>query len=290
MAHNTIAVICDCDETLCPDTSDLLVRTLGLDGATFWTECAELVERGWDPPLAYLTRLLRLSATGRIEPITQQKLKEVGKSVQFYPGVPDFMSHLRDSVSESAEYRDATVQLEWYIVSGGIEELLRSTTIAGKATDVFGCSFDFDPDGRATSVKRAITFTEKTKVIYAINKGISGEELRRAPYRVNDAIEPEARRIPVDHMVYIGDGPSDIPCFSMIKSLRGQAIGVISPDDRELRKPYELAQGQRLTVGPYTADFRPDSDLYKMLWRLVKGIADSIVVERQQTLRSAPRH
>ena len=54
--------------------------------------------------------------------------------------------------------------------------------------------------------------------------------------------------------------------------------------------PYELAQGQRLTVGPYTADYREGSDLFKMLWRIVEGIADSIVVEQAQRIRPAPAH
>ena len=49
-------------------------------------------------------------------------------------------------------------------------------------------------------------------------------------------------------MIYVGDGPSDIPCFSMIKSLRGSVVGVMPPGDKDLRKPYELSQGDRLTI------------------------------------------
>ena len=125
-------------------------------------------------------------------------------------------------------------------------------------------------------MKRSVTFTEKTKFVYAINKGITGSELRRRPYRVNDAMKAEDRRVPFAHMVYIGDGPSDIPCFSMIRGLGGKAIGVFAQEDTQLTRPYELAEGDRLTVGPYTADYRMDSDLFKMLWRIVEGIADSI--------------
>ena len=52
MAQNVIAVICDCDGTLCPDTASRLVSELGLDPQGFWREVAGLVEGGWDPPLA----------------------------------------------------------------------------------------------------------------------------------------------------------------------------------------------------------------------------------------------
>lgn len=290
MAHNTIALICDCDETLAPDTSNTLVESLGLDAKAFWSQCGGLVAAGWDPPLAYLTHLLALSEKGTIPPLTRQVLQDIGGGIMFFPGVPDVVTNLRKAISQNQDYRDAGVQLEWYVVSGGIEELLHATALEAATNDIFACSFHYNEGGRAVSVKRAVTFTEKTKFIYAINKGISGEELKRSPYKVNDAIVPDARRVPVDHMIYVGDGPSDIPCFSMIKSLGGHAIGVMRSDDRELRKPYELARGQRLTVGPYTADYRPASDLYRMLDRLIRGIADDIVVERQQHMRSGPQH
>ena len=80
-------------------------------------------------------------------------------------------------------------------------------------------------------------------------------------------------------------GPSDIPCFSMIRHLGGKAIGVMPPDDLELTKPYELAEGNRLTVGPYTADYREGTDLFKMMSRVVTGIADSILEKREHRIK-----
>ena len=59
-------------------------------------------------------------------------------------------------------------------------------------TEVFGCEFDFDLEsGKAVTVKSSVSFTEKTKFIYAINKGIIGERLRANPYSVNDVVPPE---------------------------------------------------------------------------------------------------
>ena len=158
------------------------------------------------------------------------------------------------------------------------------------ATAIFGSRLNYDESGQAVGVKASVTFTEKTKFIFAVNKGISSEEIYRTPYRVNDAIEDSERRVPFTRMIYIGDGPTDIPCFSMMKKQGGGAIGVIQPDDSDLRKPYELAAGDRLTVGPYTADYRAGSDLFKMLLSAVDGIAGDIVIERAQQLRRGPRH
>lgn len=284
MVQNAIAIICDCDGTLCPDTTKTLISELGLDQHEFWIKVGDLVEQGWDPPLAYLNKLLSLSRSGEIEPITIPKLKEVAEAVEFYPGALSFIDDLRRKL------RDAGVTIDWYIVSSGIEALLDATALGNLATDVFGCALEHGPNGEAIAVKRSVTFTEKTKFIYAINKGIVGNELRRNPYRVNDAIGFDERRVPFNHMVYLGDGPSDIPCFSMIKKNQGHAIGVMPPEDVDLIKPFELARGQRLTVGPYTADYRDGSDLIKLLWRIVESMANSILEERAQRIRPAPGH
>ena len=103
-------------------------------------------------------------------------------------------------------------------------------------------------------------------------------------------MKEDERRVPFEHMIYIGDGPSDIPCFSMIKNLRGSVVGVMPPEDSELTKPYELAQGERLTIGPYTTDYSDKTDLYKMLARYVDGIAADIIVSRAEKTRLAPSH
>lgn len=186
MAQTVIAIICDCDGTLCPDTSDAIVRKIGLDSSQFWKQAASLVTAGWDPPLAYLTQLLsEANRTGR--PITKKVLEDVGRQVVFYPGATDFVQRLASKLQETDDYRQAEVTLEWYIVSSGIEELLRATPALATAKDIFGCSFEYDAQGTATGVKRVVTFTEKTKFVFAINKGVSGGELRQKPYRVNDA-------------------------------------------------------------------------------------------------------
>ena len=291
MAQDVIAIICDCDDTLCPDTTDKLVRDLGIDSADFWTnQVNPMVRDGWDPPLAYLNKLLEVTAGPLATSLTKSELRNAGAGVEFFPGALDFVDRIRKGLSANTEYRQAGITVEWYIVSSGIEEVLRATPLEGTATELFACAFGYSGDERAVAVKRGVTFTEKTKFIYAINKGISGEELRKNPYRVNYAMTPEDRRIPFEHMVYVGDGPSDIPCFSMIRQLGGRGIGVMPPDDKELRKPYELAEGNRLTVGPYTADYREGTDLFKMMSRIVTGIADSILEKRAQRIKSSPSH
>ena len=290
MAQDIIAIICDCDGTLCPDTTNLLVEKLKLNSTEFWKEHNERVANGWDPPLSYLNMLLEKSGQPNGMDLTKDLLKEVGEAVSFYPGALDFAKRIREQLSQELKYQEANVTVEWYIVSSGIESILKATKLRNIPDEVFGCEFHFDDLGRAKTVKRTVTFTEKTKFIYAVNKGIFGTELRRDPYRVNASVDVVNRRIPFRNMIYIGDGPSDIPCFSMVRHFGGQAIGVIPSDDRTYRNPYQLTQGGRITAGPYTANYEDDTDLFRMIYKIVSGMAEAIVEDRNHRIRSAPTH
>ena len=287
--QNTVAIICDLDGTLCPDTTGLLITKIGGKPSKFWRDVDKLVKGGWDPPIAYLTKLLELARNTKT-PITKNILEKVGQSVKFFPGALDFVPRLQKMVDANTDFRAANIKFELYIISGGIEEIIKHSAIGTVATAIFGCSFNFDGKGVASGITKTVTFTEKTKFVYAINKGISAEELRHDPYRVNDAMKPEERRVPFEHMIYVGDGPSDIPCFSMVKTFKGSVVGVMPPGEKRFTKPYELAQGERMTIGPYTANYTEDTDLYKMLGRYVHGIADNIMTRRAHTIRPAPKH
>ena len=158
------------------------------------------------------------------------------------------------------------MQIEFYIITAGFEEIIRGTSIATEMNDIFGCTF---AERRGKLIpKSVLTFTEKTKFLYAINKGISGIELRRDPYSVNDVIPPDRRRIPFTNMIYLGDGPTDIPCFSAIQQYGGKTIGILKYEKKGSReivdkgRAWAIARGDRATLGPFRPNYTKDSDLY----------------------------
>ena len=280
--QNTIAIICDCDETLAPDTTVFLLDQNNVNQKSFWKKATSMVEAGWDPPLAYMTMIVELMKAGKIKQDTNKKLSELGKAVRPYDGVPDFIAELKTSIRENRDFADAGINLESYIISSGIEDLIKGSNMGRHFTDIFAGRFAEDPrSGQITSVKSSVTFTEKTKFLYAINKGISGPELRRQPYRVNDAITKEERRVAFEYMVYLGDGPSDIPCFSAVKSLGGNCISIVGRDT--VNKGYELARGKRTTVGPYTSNYRNGSDLRLMLDTIINKVGYQIAARKKES-------
>ena len=267
-----IAIICDCDETLAPNTTSLLLERNGIDADSFWnTIAADFVLEGWDPPQAYLGEILRLMKEGRIRQDTPRKMRAFAReAVRPYPGAASFIGDLRVWLASNPEIAGEGARLEGYIISSGIEDLVRGCNFAGQFDGIFGGGYATGPGGRYSAVKSTVTFTEKTKFLYAINKGIRESDLRRHPYRVNDAVPGKRRRIPFDNMIYIGDGPSDVPCFSAVRSNGGHCIGII--DKKRPKRAYELARGRRTNYGIYPGDFRARSALRLVIKTIITEI------------------
>lgn len=281
MNQNTIAIICDCDETLAPDTTGFLLDYNGLSQKLFWENVSKMVSQGWDPPLAYMNKIVELMKSGHIEQDTNEKLTALGEHVKPYKGVPEFIPELKSMIKQNKDFTKAGISLECYIISSGMEDLIKGSVLSKYFDDIFAGRFAIDMHGSIVGIKSSVTFTEKTKFLYAINKGISGTDLRKKPYLVNNAIKRVDRRIPFEYMIYLGDGPSDIPCFSAVRDYGGNCIGIVGKDSAH--KGYELARGKRTTVGPYSRNYEKGSDLRMMLETIINKIGYQIVTKKKES-------
>ena len=227
--HNTIAIICDCDATLVSDTTEFLLEENGIDLKEFWEDIDKnFVQKGWDPPQAYLHEILRLMKNGEIKQNSPEEMKKLAKKIEPYNDVNTFIKELQKYVSDEPDCIKSGINIEGYIISAGIEDLVKGCSFAEQFKDIFAANYSIDSTtGKYDAIRSTVTFTEKTKFLYAINKGIDKDNLRKYPYLVNDSIKNEQRRIPFGNMIYIGDGPSDIPCFSAVRSNDGHCIGIM---------------------------------------------------------------
>ena len=80
--QDTIALICDCDQTLASDSTNLLLEKNDIEKDPFWDEVGKLVENGWDPPQAWMNKILNLMNNGDIEQNSIQKLRELGNEIK----------------------------------------------------------------------------------------------------------------------------------------------------------------------------------------------------------------
>lgn len=288
MAESVIAVVFDFDETLGPDTISFFLQQQKINPAKFWEEINEMTKDGWDPPLAYMHKMLEMQKEGKID-ISKKALSATGKKLKLFPGLPNAFVELRDFVRKNSDLKQARISLEFYVISGGMEEMIRATRVEPEIDGIFGSNFAYDKLGNPVGIKSAISFTEKTRYMHGIRKGIGVRDLRENPYRINDAIGPDQQRIPFSQMIYIGDGPSDIPCLSAVSGGGGMGIGVSAPYGT-FKKGYELARGKRITVGPYTANYKKGSDMRKVLEEAILRVGLEIETAQRKNIVSAPGH
>jgi phosphoserine phosphatase len=282
--HAVLAVVFDFDDTLVPDSTTKLLVQHKIDPEKFWEhEVTQLVKRGYDQPLAYLRLLLDLVGPDKpLGKLTLQGLREFGGSLDddFYPGLPDMFTELQKVV---ADYPD--ISIEFYIISGGLEEIVNGSSVVRKYfKSWYGCRLDEDPkSGLVAYISRCITFTEKTRYLFEINKGVSAKESYAKPYLVNKNLPPADRRIPFRNIIYVGDGLTDIPCFSLVKKEGGLAFGVFQPGKKSSanRALTEfLAPGRVITMN--APRYRPEDDLGALLRAAVENRCSKIALEREE--------
>ena len=93
--QNTIAIVFDYDQTLSPNymQDEVLFPAFGIDSGKFWQRCQALVrEQGYDSELAYLKALLDCLEMDRP---TNQRLRDLGAGLKFYPGLPEMFDELK---------------------------------------------------------------------------------------------------------------------------------------------------------------------------------------------------
>jgi hypothetical protein len=272
---NRIALVFDCDDTLAKDTTAWLLQELGANPDEIFKEAGTMIRNGWDPPLAYLNIILKETRdNGKLTAFNRSKLTELAKNSKniFYPGTDNLFERLRSAVRADKRYRDLGIQVNFYIITGWIEEFVRETQVGKTADEVWGSSFDYDAAGKPIAIKNAISFTEKSRYLFCINKGVTGSA-RNSPYKVNSS-EPdrEQRSVPFSNMIYVGDGPSDIPCMSIVTQYKGKAIGILS---KKTKRVWELGEGRRVDL-MIPADYREGEIGYLNLRRVVLEVAESI--------------
>jgi hypothetical protein len=281
--QNTIAIIYDYDQTLSPTymQDEALFPVFGINPAHFWQRCGELVHgQGFDNELAYMKVLLDCLEMDRP---TNARLRELGGRLSFYKGLPEMFEDFQSGLL-SSEHEAHGINVEHYIVSSGLKVLIEGSRLAPYIRKIFGCEFAVDERDRITFPKRVISHTQKTQFLFRINKG-----MLEMDEDVNDHMAPELRPIPFQNMVYVGDGPTDVPCFTVMRRNGGQAIAVYNPDDptrSSFKKCYQICTHADRVKNIAPSDFRQGSHLRLLLEEMVQEIAERIVQRRRDDLEA----
>lgn len=281
--QNIIGIVYDYDQTLSPTymQDEVLFPRFGINPKEFWKRCKVLVdEQGYESELAYLKAILDCL---EMDSPSNADLRELGKGLKFFEGLPDMFVELESLLT--SEQRAMGVRIEHYIVSSGIKALIDGSELQPYIKEIFGCEFAEDSSGRISFPKRVVSHTAKTQYLFRINKGLLDHT-----EDVNDHMPDDLRPIPFPNMIYLGDGPTDVPCFTVMKRFGGHSIAVYNPRDESrvsFRKAYQLSgtAGRIKYIAP--ADYRSGSHLRLVLEEMILDIASRIVETRRRELVEA---
>jgi len=213
--------------------------------------------------------------------LTNEKLREFGGSLDntWFPGLPDLFENLRVLAED---YRD--ISIEFYIISGGLQPVIEGSAHVQKYfAAVYGCQLAEDPEkGTLSDIKRCVTFTEKTRFLFEINKGIPANDAKTQPHLVNELVPEEKRPVPFRNMIYIGDGFTDIPCFSLVKKGEGLAFGVFQSGKESAKQAFQMFLKTKRVSSLHHPDYGPDAELGSLLRAAVSERCSNIMIRAER--------
>ncbi len=301
---NIIAVIWDFDKTLVEGyMQDPIFEAYGIKAKDFWDEVNSLPEKYLkeqgvkvNPDTIYLNQFIKYTKKGIFKGLNNKILREFGKNLKFYEGIPEIFEKTKRLIDEDPRYREYNIKVEHYVVSTGITEIMKGSAVYDFVEDVWGCEFieDVSPLDENEKIISEIGFTidntTKTRALFEINKGVN----KRENINVNSKVPKEKRRVPFQNMIYIADGPSDVPAFAVVRKNGGKTFAIYPKNNNKAFKQVEqLRMDSRIDMYA-EADYREGTTTYMWITNKIKDIAERICIEEKhdinRTVSEAPTH
>lgn len=302
-AQTIVAVVWDVDNTLIPGYMQApLFRRFGVDEAGFWREVDALPEhykrmgcRRVNRDGLYLHHLLAYVRAGIMPALSNRMLEELGAELTCFPGIPALLPALQQQLATDALAVAHGITVEHYAISSGLAAMVRGSVLAPHLAGIWASELiaghpgpgwldrapeAAGPDAPVQAVGFTIDNTAKTRALVEISKGTDHD----ARLEVNAAIRPEDRRIPMTNLIYVADGPSDVPVFSYLKGQGGRCYAVYRPGDAAAFRTARslLDQGRVHAFGP--ADYTAGGQTWLWLSETVRELARGIATTRDVAL------
>lgn len=274
-----VALMYDFDKTLSPkDMQEFtFIPSLGYKTTdAFWKDVTKIAkENKMDAILAYMYMMLKKSQDNS-KPIRKQDFKELGNGIEYYPGVLTWFDRINKIGT------DLGLEIEHYIISSGLTEVIEGTPIADKFKKIYACKFYYDENGVAKWPSLVVNYTTKTQYIFRINKQILDENEDRA---LNEYTKEQDRPIPFRHMIYVGDGLTDVPCMKLVKENGGKSIVVYN---KKIRKSKDVAKSlieQNRANYMAASDYSEKSEMEILIHKILEHIKIESELENMEGLR-----
>ena len=177
--------------------------------------------------------------------------------------------------------------------------MIKGSVVARYVKHIWGCEFIEEPiksslnggngknrdsgntEREIKQIAYAIDNTSKTRAIFEINKGSN----EYPNIDVNAKISYEDRRVPFENMIYIADGPSDVPAFSVLKNNGGRTFAVYPKgNSRAFKQVNQLIRDGRIDMFA-EADYSEGTTTYMWLMENVNQIASNIYNKKSDQIK-----
>lgn len=270
MKKKPILAICyDFDKTLSPDDMQAqgYIQSIGFEVSEFWKESNNLAtDNDMDQNLAYMYMMASKSRGKRL--FTRENLRGDGAKVELFPGVDTWFDRIN-------QYGDSKgVEVEHYIISSGLKEMIEGTKVADKFKKIYASSFYYDVDGVAVWPAQVVNYTNKTQFLFRIEKGV----LDVNNQGMNSYFAPDEYRIPFRNIVYIGDSDTDIPCMKLVNINGGHSIGVYNSETKDKSKVFRMLDENRIKYF-VPADYTKGAKLEQLIHQIIDRTISNEVLE-----------
>lgn len=251
MKRTITAIIYDFDKTLCDrDMQEYaFIPNLGLTPEDFWKETDNLARENKMDKILACMYMMKTKSDQLGKPLKRKDFVKLGESIKFYPGIKEWFTRINDYG------KSIGLQVEHYIISSGLKEIIEGTEISKYFKEIYACEFLYNKEGYARWPAMSVNYTTKTQFLSRINKGvldISEDKI------LNAKMLEEDRRISTKNMIYIGDGFTDIPSMRMVREKGGYAIAVYQKNKLDTVK--NLIKEDRIDYA-VLADYRENSKM-----------------------------
>ncbi len=268
-----VALIYDFDGTLSPGNMQEFgfIQAVGSTPAEFWTK-SDCIAIGQDASnvLSYM-KLMYDEARRQGIPLRRDELRRFGADIELFPGVREWFSMV------NAYGAAHGVKIEHYINSSGLKEIIEGSPIASEFKHIFAGSFLYDEEGEAEWPGIAVDYTAKTQFLFKISKGIFSS---RDNKRVNASVDDDKKRIPFSHMIYFGDGETDVPCMKIVGMFGGHSIAVYNPDSEKKRAAAMKLKRQGRVAFATPAVYTEDSRAFQVVCSIIDKVRADYVLDR----------
>ena len=261
----TVALIYDFDGTLSPGNMQEFgfIQAIGQTPEEFWSKSNAVPEGQEVNSILSYMKLMIEEARAKGISLTRDSFVSFGKDIALYAGVKEWFSLIN-------EYgRRRGVNVEHYINSSGQTELIEGTPIAKEFKKIFACSFWYDEIGVAVWPAVAVDYTGKTQFLFKIAKGIMDISDNT---KVNESQKEDDKPIPFSHMIYLGDGTTDVPCMKIVKMFGGNSIAVYARDNKRQQDTARKLLRQDRVNFVCQADYRVGGPIYEVVTTLIDKI------------------